>query len=63
MFNNLKPRGNNMNKLLTCRRTFIALVGIVALTWLGYKGMDVALAITGIAGTLAAANSYEKKVK
>lgn len=51
-----------MKKVLTCRRSTVALVAIVALTILGLvKDLDVAMAIAGIAGSLAASNAYEKR--
>ena len=56
-----------MKKILDCRRTFIALTSIICLTGLGiYHGTDVsgiALAISGVAGTLAGSNAWEKRAK
>ena len=49
-----------MNKLWTCRRTFLALAGILCLTFLGYtKSLDVSIAIAGIISAVAASNSYQ----
>lgn len=49
-----------MKKILSCRRSVIALFGIACLTVLGYtKGIDVSLAIAGIVASVAGANSYE----
>jgi hypothetical protein len=50
-----------MNIILKCRRTIVSILGIAALTALGYfKGQDVATSIAAIAIGLASANSYEK---
>lgn len=50
-----------MKRVWSCRRTFLATIGIMALTLLGYKmdSTDVALAIAGIVGGVAAANGWE----
>jgi hypothetical protein len=54
-----------MKKILTCRRSIIALVAIGCLTWLGLvKGIDIsgiALAISGIVASVSAANAYQGK--
>lgn len=54
-----------MKKILNCRRSLVALVGIASLTWLGLaKGIDIsgiALAISGIVASIAGANAYEKR--
>jgi len=54
-----------MRKILNCRRSIVALVGIGCLTWLGLsKGIDIsgiALGIAGIVSSVSAANAYEKK--
>ena len=52
-----------MIKLMNCRRTFIAFVGIVCLTGLGlYLGVsDVAGPISVIAIGLSASNAYQGK--
>lgn len=54
-----------MKKLLSCRRSIIALVGIVCLTWLGLaKGIDIsgiAMAISTIVASVAGANAWEKR--
>lgn len=53
-----------MKKLLDCRRSIIALIGISCLTFLGYtKGMDVSMAISGVCLAVAGSNAYEKKGK
>ena len=54
-----------MKKILSCRRSIIALVAIGCLTWLGLtKGIDIsgiALAISGVVASVAGANAYEKR--
>jgi hypothetical protein len=53
-----------MKKVLTCRRSTIAILGIVCLTSLGLYTKDaqaVAIAISTIAVGIAGANAYEKK--
>jgi hypothetical protein len=54
-----------MKKILDCRRSIIALVGIGCLTWLGLaKGIDIsgiALAISGIVASVSGANAWEKR--
>ena len=53
-----------MNKLLSCRRTFLAFAGIICLTFLGYfKDLDVSMAITGIVTAVAASNASENTFK
>ena len=49
-------------KLLSCRRSKIALVAIACLTWLGCtQAFDVSLAIASVAIGIAGANAYQKK--
>jgi hypothetical protein len=49
-----------MRKIFSCRRSSIALIGMILLTALGIiNGIDVSLAITGIVASIAGANSYE----
>ena len=51
-----------MLKIFKCRRSSLALICILALTYLGYsKGTDVSMAIASIAIGVAGANAYEKK--
>lgn len=54
-----------MKKIMNCRRSIIALVGICCLTWLGLaKGVDIsgiALAISGIVASVSGANAWEKR--
>ena len=51
-----------MLKILKCRRSSLALIGMSLLFFLGlYKGADVALSIAGIVGAVAGANAYEGK--
>lgn len=51
-----------MKKIFTCRRSSLALIGMVALFFLGlYKGLDVSMAISGIVLSVAGANAYEGK--
>lgn len=51
-----------MRKILDCRRTFIALTAIGALTFLGYtQNMDVAASLAAVAIGLAGSNAYEKR--
>lgn len=51
-----------MVKIFKCRRSSLALIGMVLLFALGIcKGADVALAIAGICGAVAGANAYEGK--
>lgn len=56
-----------MRKILTCRRSVIAIFGIGCLTWLGLaKGIDIsgiAMAISTIVASVAAANAYQGKGK
>jgi len=54
-----------MNKIRTCRRTFLATLGIICLTMLGFMvGMDgVAIGIAGIVGAVAGANAYQGSKK
>jgi hypothetical protein len=51
-----------MKRIFQCRRSSLALLGMVCLTWLGLaKDADVALAIAGIVGSVAASNAYQKR--
>ena len=50
-----------MLKIFTCRRSSIAFIGICVLTFLGYtKGMDVAMAISGICLAVAGSNAAQR---
>jgi hypothetical protein len=51
-----------MNRIWTCRRTFIALVTIGLLAALGFylEDTSVAMSMAGVAVGLAGANAYEK---
>jgi len=49
-----------MLKILNCRRSSLALIGMGLLTWIGLQnGTDVSLAIAGIVGGVAASNSWQ----
>lgn len=54
-----------MRKIINCRRSIIALVGISSLTWLGLaKGIDISgisLAIAGIVASVSGSNAWEKR--
>jgi hypothetical protein len=53
-----------MLKIFKCRRSSLALIGMVCLTWISLKnGTDVSLAIAGIVGAIGAANAYQNKGK
>lgn len=53
-----------MKQVISCRRTFISLVAILALLILGLaKGADVALSIASVAAAICAANAAEKRGK
>lgn len=53
-----------MNKLLTCRRTFLATLSMTYLLVLGLvHNADVAVHLATIAAAVAAANAWEKKGK
>lgn len=53
-----------MKSLLSCRRTFITFVSIVAMTALGlHNGIDTSMAIATVAAALAGANSWEGRSK
>lgn len=52
---------NLLKKHLYCRRTFIALVAMGVLTFLGYRGAEVAEAIAAVAIGLAASNAYQAR--
>lgn len=50
-----------MKKILSCRRSSLALISMIFLSILGYlKGADVSMAISAVVASVAAANSYEK---
>jgi len=50
-----------MLKILQCRRSSLALIGMVLLTVIALKNdVDVSLALAGIVTAVAAANSYQK---
>ena len=50
-----------MKSILKCRRSIVSILGIGALTFLGYsKGIDVAMAIATISIGLSGANAFEK---
>lgn len=53
-----------MNKLWSCRRSFLAFFAIMCLTGLGiHIGEDIsgiAVAISGVVASVAGANAYEK---
>ena len=49
-----------MKQILSCRRTFISLVAILALLSLGLtKDADVAMAIASVAAAISAANAHQ----
>ena len=50
-----------MTKLFSCRRTFIAVLAIGCLTYLGSGGQEIGLHIATIAVALAGANAWQKK--
>jgi hypothetical protein len=51
-----------MKHLLTCRRTFIALIGMVLLsTMCLVKGVDTSVSLAAVAMAVAAANAWQKK--
>lgn len=53
-----------MKHIYQCRRTFVAISGLIGLTFLGYtKDIDVATSMAAIAIGLAGANSYEGSKK
>jgi len=53
-----------MNKILSCRRTFIAFAALAALLTLGLiNDIDTSMAIASTAAALSAANSWEKRAK
>ena len=50
-----------MKKILNCRRSSLALIGMLLLFGLGYfKAVDVAGAISAITMAVAVSNAYEK---
>ena len=51
-----------MNKILNCRRSSLALIGMLLLTILGiFKQVDVASSIAAICMAVAVSNAYQKK--
>jgi hypothetical protein len=51
-----------MIKLWKCRRSSLAVIGMLILAGLGaFKGMDVAMAISTICVGVAGANAFEKR--
>jgi hypothetical protein len=54
-----------MKKILSCRRSIVAVFGISCLTLLGmYHGVDIsgiAIAVAGIVASVAGANAYQSK--
>lgn len=54
-----------MKKILNCRRSVIAIIGIGCLTLLGlYHGVDIsgiAIAISGIVASVSGANAWENR--
>jgi len=51
-----------MIKIFKCRRSSLALIGMLLLAFIGYtKGIDVSFAIAGLGAGVAASNAYEKK--
>lgn len=49
-----------MLKILKCRRSSLALLGMACLTWIALKnGTDVSLAIAGLVAGVAASNAYQ----
>ena len=54
-----------MKKIWGCRRSMLALIGIICLTGIALKiGTDIggiALAISGIVGSIGASNAWEKR--
>jgi hypothetical protein len=53
-----------MKNVLLCRRTFIAVLGIISTLALGLiNQLDVSLAIAGMVTSICAANAYEGAAK
>lgn len=53
-----------MDRLISCRRTFITFMGICALLALGLiNGIDTSMAIATAVGALCGANSWEGRSK
>jgi hypothetical protein len=53
-----------MKKILNCRRSIVALVGIGCLLALGlHNGLDVSLAIAGCVASICGANAFEASKK
>lgn len=52
-----------MKSIWTCRRTWIATLGVIVLGALGWHGVDVAGAIAAISMGVAAANAAEGSLR
>ena len=53
-----------MKKILNCRRSIVALVGIGCLLALGlHNGLDVSLAIAGCVASVCGANAFQASKK
>lgn len=53
-----------MSRILKCRRTFVAVLGIVCLTLLGLvNGLDVGAAVAGCVTAVCGANAAEASMK
>lgn len=53
-----------MKQLLSCRRTYIATLGMICVTGLGiYLKIDVSLALLGIVSSIAGANAIQATLK
>jgi len=54
-----------MKNIFSCRRSSLALISIICLTFIALKTSTdiggIALAISGIVGSVAASNSWEKR--
>ena len=49
-----------MKKILACRRSIVAILGMGCLLALGlHNGLDVSLAIAGCVASICSANAYE----
>lgn len=50
-----------MNRIWDCRRTFVCVLAICCLTWLGLSaGLDVSIAISACVASIAGSNAYQK---